>query len=280
MTQEIIGCRVHDALSAFETPAYPSHAIAARVAASGAPRARTRPRALSGAFTALALTLIAAGSAAFAVPSVLPDRTLRLLDSVGIHLRSRPILALDTRQVSLAEARSQADFPVLVPLGARIVRVLLSSDRRHHTFVSVVLQDGRGSQIQLEETRFDHRLGNAKPLPSYQIDSKARRVAPPGSWVAVGSFRAAKPNWARPATSGASRGLIVLQPSAASTHFGPKLVTKYGPAELTFFSITKITPIRWTLGSTSLVMAPYDATSRAFAERVRRGPFSSSESPR
>ena len=248
MTQEIVGSRIHDALSAFETPPYPFQSIAARIAAGAGTRALPRRRALTGAFAALALAIVAAGSAAFAVPSVLPEKTLRLLDIIGVHLGGRTILALETRQVTLAEARSQADFPVVVPLGVRIARVMLNTDRRHHTFVGLVLQDGGGLQIVLDETRSDHRLTEGKFQPAFQIDSSGRSVAPRGSWIAVG------------------KRLVLAHPGDKPIASGPR-------PGVTFYALTKVAPIRWTLNGTSLVIAPYNAASRAFAERVRRGPF-------
>ena len=277
MTEEFIGRRMGDALHAFEVPAYPSEAVAARTATPRDLRVRARSRALIGVFAALVLAVVAAGSAAFAVPAALPNSVLRLFDNFGVHLPGRPMLALQSRTVSLAEARAQSDFPILVPLGVRVERVRLSTDRRHKTFASLVLQDGHGSQIELEETRADHRLTDAKHQPSFQIASSGRSAPPPNSsWVAVENSRLQP----APGTSSAPVvGAIIIAGRGSHLMTKPRSTSPkpWGATDprFTFYAITKTTPIRWTLGATNLLMTPYDAPSRAFAERVRRLSFSS-----
>jgi len=277
MTEELIALRMGDALRAFDVPAYPHEAVAARIAAPRDDQFRARSRALIGVFAALVLAVVAAGSAAFAVPAALPDSVLRLFDNLGGHLPGRPMLALQSRAVSLAEARAQTDFSILVPLGVRVERVRLSTDRRHKTFASLVLQDGHGSQIELEETPAVPIIAGAKQQPSFQIESNGRRVPPANSsWVAVADSRLPS----APGTSSApavgayiivGRGHVTAKPRSTKT------TTPWGTTgpPFTFYKITWTTPIRWTVGATNLLMTPYDATSQAFAERVRRLPFSS-----
>jgi hypothetical protein len=210
MTEEMIGRRLRDAVAAFEPPAYPGDRIVTRAAAFRRAPAPARRLRVAGAFAVAALALAIAGSAAFARPNVLSDGVIRALDRVGIHLRARPMTLLDTHEVSLDEARAAANFPVVVPLNVRVVRVLLSTDPRHRSLVSLVLQDGHGSQVQLDETRAVLQP-TGKLQPAYLIDANGR--------------------------------------------------------------ITKLESVRWTLGQTRLLIVPFDAKSRDFADRVRRGAF-------
>lgn len=154
MNEDMIAGRVHDAVEACEIPPYPRAAVFARLAAPRAVEGRARRPVVATAVLAAAALAIVAASAAVAVPQAIPDRVLRALDRVGIHLRGKQWIALEVRDASLDEARSTADFTVVVPRNVRIVRTNVATDPvHHHTLIGFVLQyDGR-SQIGLDEAR-------------------------------------------------------------------------------------------------------------------------------
>lgn len=182
MTEEMIACRVRAAVESFTVPAYPG-IERPLPATTTQPRRAWRQALVYGTLVAFALAVLAV-SAAVAVPTVLPDRIVRALARAGIHLDLARFVPVQTRQVSLAEARAAADFPVLVPSTVRLVRTLLAVDAVHHrTFVDVVLQDDRGGQIQLSESRVDPRHPPVR-RPVLEIDSRGRvrKLPPPIIW--------------------------------------------------------------------------------------------------
>jgi hypothetical protein len=97
-------------------------------------------------------------SAAIAVPPDIPDRVVRAFERAGVHLRNRNWIPLETREVSLDEARAAADFTVLMPHNVRLVKTLLAVDAaRRRAFVSLVLEVPGRNQLVLEESRVDLR---------------------------------------------------------------------------------------------------------------------------
>ena len=183
MTEEIMAGRVRAAIESFTVPVYPIGV--GRYVAPPKTTAHSRLRRVLAYGTMVACVLaVAAVSAAVAVPTVVPDRIVRALARAGIHLKTADFVAVDTRQVSLAQARAAANFPVLMPSNVRLVRTLLAVDAVHHrTFVDVVLQDGRGGQIQITESRADPRHPPAhSPILRIDNDGSVHKLPPPIVW--------------------------------------------------------------------------------------------------
>jgi hypothetical protein len=135
------------------------------------------------ALVAFGLAVLAA-SAALAVPNVLPDRVVRAFARLGVHLRGPGWISLETREVSLDEARAAADFAVVVPVNVRLVKTLLSSDAVHHrAFVELVLQDDRQRQLDLSEFRADPRRPYvSRPAVRVDADGRVHQLAPSIAW--------------------------------------------------------------------------------------------------
>jgi hypothetical protein len=184
MTEDVIARRVRDAVESFAVPAYPGEAPG-RPAACGAKVARPRRRRVFAyaALVAFGLAVLAA-SAALAVPNVLPDRVVRAFARLGVHLRGPGWISLETREVSLDEARAAADFAVVVPVNVRLVKTLLSSDAVHHrAFVELVLQDDRQRQLDLSEFRADPRRPYvSRPAVRVDADGRVHQLAPSIAW--------------------------------------------------------------------------------------------------
>jgi hypothetical protein len=220
MTEDLLARHVRAAVESFDVPAYPTRSLSVAPAAGGATVVgRRRRNVYANAALAACILAIVGVSAAIAVPPDIPDRVVRAFERAGVHLRNRNWIPLETREVSLDEARAAADFTVLMPHNVRLVKTLLAVDAaRRRAFVSLVLEVPGRNQLVLEESRVDLRH-------------------PPG------------------------RGPII-QVNAAGR------VRKLPP------------PIAWRVGDTQLTIGPYDARSRAFAERLRRETLLSGRSSR
>ncbi len=177
MTEDAIGRHVRDAITAFSPP-YPHDMVRTRLAAlRRVPARRPGRRDVRVAVSAALALAVVAATAAIAVPIAIPDPMIRALDRVGVHLRGKTMVPIESREVSLDEARAAAGFPVLVPLGVRVVRVLLSTEQRHRrSAVSLVLQDDRGSQVQLEESRAVAEPPGRAVGRSYQYEPNGRLI--------------------------------------------------------------------------------------------------------
>jgi hypothetical protein len=183
VNEESLARRVRSAVESFELPSYPAGFPPALHGRGAASPVRARHR-LAFALTAAVALAILGASAAFAVPNVLPDRLLRAFDRVGIHLRGAHFVSLDTRVVSLDEARGAADFAVIVPSNERLVKTSLSIDAvHHHALVALLFEDEGRNQIVLSESRVDPRHPYvAKPVFRVEADGHVRELPPPVAW--------------------------------------------------------------------------------------------------
>lgn len=217
MIEDTLGRRIRGAIESFDLPPYPVGSMRPLPKDGSTSSPRTRHR-LAFALVAAGALAILGASAALAVPNVFSDRLLRAFDRVGIHLRGAHLVTLDTRVVSLDEARAAAGFEIIVPPNARLVKTMLSMDRaRRGVFVVLVLEDER-QQVALAESRFDPRHPDvAKPAFRVNADGSVRQLA---------------------------------------------------------------APVVWRIGETQLEITPYDARSRAFAERLQRETLASGRSLR
>jgi len=184
MTEEMLAQRVRAAIEAFHVPAYPPNTTtSARLTAVQLVRPRHHRAFVYAAIATCALAIFAT-SAAFAVPPAFSDRVIRAFESVGVHLRGAQVRSLDSREVSLEEARAAADFAVVVPVDIRLVKTLLTNDAaRHHVFVTLVFEDDRRNQLVLSEERVNPRHPPSH-FPAFRInnDGSVRRLPPAIAW--------------------------------------------------------------------------------------------------
>jgi len=176
--------RLRDAIEAIAVPPFPAGALAARSAPT-AVRARP-PSRISFARIAVAATVLVVGlalaaSAAIAVvPDAIPPRLAAALAKLGIDLHK--VRVVEPHPVSLADAQSRADFPIVVPPNVRIARTeIMPAPHGHSTVVLTLIYDRR-SELALTETTFAALRGRHGRRPTFNgaiVDShgKIRRVA-------------------------------------------------------------------------------------------------------
>jgi hypothetical protein len=205
--------RLRDAVDAVAIPPFPAVALAARVDDARAP-ARTLPRIsfprLAAAVAVLVAGLVVAASGAIAVvPETIPPRLAAALARMGIDLHK--VRIVEPHPVSVEEAQSRADFPIVVPPNVRIRRTEITPGSHGHSTVILTLIYDRRSELALTET-----------------------------------------------TMAALQGRLGRRPT-----FNGAIVDSRG-------TLRRVADVVWQIGPTVVFTVPYDARSRAFAERVRR----------
>ncbi|HEY6235388.1 MAG TPA: hypothetical protein VIW69_09835 [Candidatus Elarobacter sp.] len=123
MTSDPLAARVRDAVDAFTVPAMPAPAIAARIASAPATKDRRRPRLVVAVVGGVGLL---AGALAVAVPTadkwMTPAYYATVKRLTGVDFSHA--VTVEVQPISLAQARRQTRFTIVVPRGKRVLEAV------------------------------------------------------------------------------------------------------------------------------------------------------------
>jgi hypothetical protein len=163
MIDDSLACRVRAALEGVPVPALPAAALAERIAASNA-RGVRKPRRPAVAIAGGVILL--AGALAVGVPAVikLSPGYVRTMQRLTGRDLSR-VRVVEVAPMSLAEARRHTTFPIVVPVGKR---VLDARPQDHDAGIVLTV----AVDVHAQATLFERRVG----APMSALDKKMQGI--------------------------------------------------------------------------------------------------------